>query len=1017
MPVPSQESPFVGEDRVALVDRLVALYDDVATNSSPLWISLEAPSGWGKTRVIQEFYGRIALARQDAGLYWPASILEAVAPEDRMSLTTPDGRRKRVFPQIVEPEEGALPAWMWLGIGCAVRGGTPFQALADDLTQFEQHERGLVARWRHDASKWDKVKHAVTGQKGEEVAGTLGTETFGAAAEALGAGVPGLGFVLLMGKWSLRSLRRREERERDAAPIDAAGTGRIDLVEQLAPALGQIAREVVPLVVVVEDFHLADASLVEVLLRLITLADARVLIITTAWPGLLDQAECEANRFIGSGQGGRLVRLRTLDDGNAAELQALDSDARRALANAALEVPPPGLIDAIAARYTNPLAIELVASYPPLREAIELGTDVLSIVRSLPTDVRDLYYAMWKALPEPVQTLLMLGALASPAAIDAEFGGGDIGCDGPLLTASIEAVDWLRARVPERDGELDRAGSTYAWIRRSGGWLRRFHEPIQREIALELAEHRFPLDHRRSLLAAIADRVQLDGEDLMRSLHHARLILAMEAAGLREGDEKWLQASLLVVQWLETQPDTSSAREVILIAGRAALVGETSDPAVLGLRNQLGSALRKIGRVADALAEFTGLVADLTRILGPEHPETLITRNNLAGSLARAGRIDDAITQLDPLLDDYTRILGPDHPHTLTIRNNLAGWLGQAGRIDDAVIQFTQLLDDRTRILGPDHPETLTTRNNLAGSLGQAGRIDDAITQFTQLLDDRTRILGPDHPSTLITRNNLGGLLGEAGRIDDAITQFTQLLDDRTRILGPDHPSTLITRNNLGGLLGEAGRIDDAITQFTQLLDDRTRILGPDHPDTLTTRNNLAFWLGEAGRTDDAITQFTRLLKDRNRVLGPQHPDTLSTRANLAGRVGEAGRVDEAISQHIQILEDQVRILGPDHPHTLTTRNNLATCLARAGRIDDAMFHLEPLLDDYTRILGPDHPHTLTTRNNLASFLSEAGRVDDAIARFTQLIDDLTRILGPDHPRTLTTRKSLAYLLAGRSAP
>ena len=39
--------------------------------------------------------------------------------------------------------------------------------------------------------------------------------------------------------------------------------------------------------------------------------------------------------------------------------------------------------------------------------------------------------------------------------------------------------------------------------------------------------------------------------------------------------------------------------------------------------------------------------------------------------LGRAGRVDNAIEQLTTLLDDQTRILGPDHPNTLTTRNNL----------------------------------------------------------------------------------------------------------------------------------------------------------------------------------------------------------------------------------------------------------------------------------------------------------------------------------------------------------
>jgi hypothetical protein len=36
--------------------------------------------------------------------------------------------------------------------------------------------------------------------------------------------------------------------------------------------------------------------------------------------------------------------------------------------------------------------------------------------------------------------------------------------------------------------------------------------------------------------------------------------------------------------------------------------------------------------------------------------------------------VEEAITQFTRLLDDRLRVLGPDHPATLATRNNLAFW-------------------------------------------------------------------------------------------------------------------------------------------------------------------------------------------------------------------------------------------------------------------------------------------------------------------------------------------------------
>ncbi|MDQ1539047.1 MAG: hypothetical protein QOE58_3440, partial [Actinomycetota bacterium] len=80
----------------------------------------------------------------------------------------------------------------------------------------------------------------------------------------------------------------------------------------------------------------------------------------------------------------------------------------------------------------------------------------------------------------------------------------------------------------------------------------------------------------------------------------------------------------------------------------------------------------------------------------------------------QAGDATGAAAAFTHLLDDRTRVLGPDHPETLTTRHKLAYWRGQAGDATGAEAAMTQLLDDQTRVLGPDHPDTLATRHTLA---------------------------------------------------------------------------------------------------------------------------------------------------------------------------------------------------------------------------------------------------------------------------------------------------------------
>ena len=159
----SGDVPFVGTERHALVDELVRTFERVCDSAEPQWVSIEAPSGWGKSRIAQEFYSRLAAEFQDDGRFWPQTILgglDALSPEER---------RKRVYPELIDPEAGSTPAWFWWGFGCDHRYGTPMQALRTDIVQFERVKPALEARWRQSATRLERMRRAAGAKRGEIV--------------------------------------------------------------------------------------------------------------------------------------------------------------------------------------------------------------------------------------------------------------------------------------------------------------------------------------------------------------------------------------------------------------------------------------------------------------------------------------------------------------------------------------------------------------------------------------------------------------------------------------------------------------------------------------------------------------------------------------------------------------------------------------------------------------------------------------------------------------------------------
>lgn len=244
------------------------------------------------------------------------------------------------------------------------------------------------------------------------------------------------------------------------------------------------------------------------------------------------------------------------------------------------------------------------------------------------------------------------------------------------------------------------------------------------------------------------------------------------------------------------------------------------------------------GRRYLATSQIT--TAHAERLLGAEHPATLVARNDHAAAHHFAGRTAAAVAIFEPLVHDHERILGVEHPATLTVRNNLAYTYRKNERPGDAVSILEALLPNRRRLLGERHHQTLTSANNLARAYNDVGRTAEAIAILEPLVADHDEIVGPDHPSTLLTRHNLALAYVSDRRLGDAIAILQPLRADVERILGKNHPYTLRTTHSLGVAYIEANRCDAAVAIFEPLLRASERILGADHPDTLATRERRA---------------------------------------------------------------------------------------------------------------------------------------------------------------------------------
>ena len=106
------------------------------------------------------------------------------------------------------------------------------------------------------------------------------------------------------------------------------------------------------------------------------------------------------------------------------------------------------------------------------------------------------------------------------------------------------------------------------------------------------------------------------------------------------------------------------------------------------------------------------------------------------GRLAIIGRIEGFLSRIGRWSEAYKiqvfhfrkteKILGKEHPFTLISINNLAEVLSSQGNYEEAERIHRQVLALRERVLGKEYPSTLTSINNLASVLSSQGNYEEA---------------------------------------------------------------------------------------------------------------------------------------------------------------------------------------------------------------------------------------------------------------------------------------------------
>jgi tetratricopeptide (TPR) repeat protein len=345
-----------------------------------------------------------------------------------------------------------------------------------------------------------------------------------------------------------------------------------------------------------------------------------------------------------------------------------------------------------------------------------------------------------------------------------------------------------------------------------------------------------------------------------------------------------------------------------------------------------------------------------------------------AGSLFNDGRYKEAEELQVQVMQATKRVLGDEHPDTLLSMGNLASTYRNQGRWKEAEELQVQVMQATKRVLGDEHPDTLTSMGNLASTYSDQERWKEAEELEVQVMQATKRVLGDEHPDTLITMGNLASTYRDQGRWKEAEELQVQVMQMRKRVLGDEHPDTLTSMGNLALTYSNQERWKEAEELQVQVMQATKRVLGDDHPDTLLSMDNLALTYSDQERWKEAEELQVQVMQIRKRVLGDEHPDTLLSMDDLASTYSDQERWKEAEELQVQVMQMRKRVLGDDHPDTLLSMDDLASTYSDQERWKEAEELEVQVMQIRKRVLGDDHPDTLLSMNNLAFTLQSQAR-------------------------------------------
>jgi serine/threonine protein kinase/tetratricopeptide (TPR) repeat protein len=320
--------------------------------------------------------------------------------------------------------------------------------------------------------------------------------------------------------------------------------------------------------------------------------------------------------------------------------------------------------------------------------------------------------------------------------------------------------------------------------------------------------------------------------------------------------------------------DTTMLRSILDRTAERVGKEMTNQPQVEAeLHDLIGRLYVEIGSYDKAEQEERAALEINRRLFGSESSQSAQALNDLGDALWKQRKLADAEAAYEEALATRRHLLGNEHPDVATTLNSLGAVYRRQRKLAESEALTREGLAVRRKTFGSEHLEVADSLRNLCIILADRGKQAEAEETAREMLAMRRRLLGNDHPLVASALTDLAWVEGFNGNSPEIESLEAEAFGIRRRVLGDDHPDLAKSIYLAGERFRRDGKLTDAHAMLNAALSIQTKLLGEDHPDVLATLQGLALISEQENNWREAERIHREALARWRKRVGDQDPE------------------------------------------------------------------------------------------------------------------------------------------------